>query len=559
MVGGEQWAKFMSISMLIFPWEITIGNDIKFIDVAIPQGLTFEHDHGGSGERYYIETIGPGVCLFDYDNDDDLDIYFCQGSGLPGWDKDIILENKLYRNDGNKWTDVTSSAGVGDRSYSMGCACGDVDNDGFTDLYVTNFGKDILYQNKGDGTFMDVTDISGINNPLWGASVAFFDMDADGLLDIYVSNYVEYSLDNNPWCGDRRKGLRDYCKPDFFPGVEDLLFKNNGDWTFKDVSSKSGIEGRKGKGLGVIPADFDLDGDSDLYVANDGVMNHYFINDGSGYFEENAIFTGLGFNDNGLPEAGMGVDIGDVNGDGWPDIFVTNFSGESNTIYMNNKRGYFKDETFMSGLDQPSLDYVGFGTKLLDLDYDGWLDLFVVNGHVAVNINDVYKKYTHAQRKQIFLNKKDGTFKEFTSNDAGDIGQPSVGRGAAFGDLDNDGDLDVVIANNNGQANLLLRDGSPQKEWLGLLLVGGESNMDAIGARVTLETDGSRQTKFINTAGSYMASNDKRLIFGLGDEIIVKKIEVIWPSGKKDFFENVKTKKYYRILEGESITAIDFE
>jgi len=545
--------------MLVFPWEITIGNDIKFIDVAIPQGLSFEHDHGGSGDRYYVETIGSGVCLFDYDNDDDLDIYFCQGSGLPGWDKDVILENKLYRNDGNKWTDVTSSAGVGDRSYSMGCACGDVDNDGFIDLYVTNFGKDVLYQNKGDGTFIDVTDISGINNPLWGASVAFFDMDGDGLLDIYVSNYVEYSLDNNPWCGDRRKGLRDYCKPDFFPGVGDLLFKNNGNWTFKDVSSKSGIEGIKGKGLGVIPADFDLDGDSDLYVANDGVMNHYFINNGRGYFEENAIFTGLGFNDNGLPEAGMGVDIGDVNGDGWPDIFVTNFSGESNTIYMNNKRGYFKDETFMSGLDQPSLDYVGFGTKLLDLNYDGWLDLFVVNGHVAVNINDVYKKYTHAQRKQIFLNKKDGTFEEFTSNDVGDIGEPSVGRGAAFGDLDNDGDLDIVIANNNGPANLLLRDGTPQKEWLGLLLVGDESNMDAIGARVTLETDGSRQTKFINTAGSYMASNDKRLIFGLGDEIIVKKIEVIWPSGKKDFFENIKTKKYYRILEGEGITAIDFE
>ncbi len=544
------------IVLILLQMSQLIANGIEFIDEASSQGLVFNHDHGGTGERYYIETIGPGVCLFDYDNDKDLDIYFCQGSKLPGSDQNIILENKLFRNDGKFWTDVTSLAGVGDKSYSMGCACGDVDNDGNIDLYVTNFGEDVFYKNEGNGTFSNVTVSAGISNPKWGASVALFDMDSDGLLDIYISNYVEFSLTNNPWCGDRVRGIRDYCKPDFFNGIEDKLYKNKGNWKFEDVSTKSGILGKNGKGLGVIPADFDFDGDLDIYVANDGVMNHYYINDGYGYFEENAIFNGVGYNGNGLPEAGMGVDIGDVNGDGWLDIFVTNFSGESNTIYINNRMGYFNDLTFSSGLQQPSLNYVGFGTKLLDLDHDGWLDLFVVNGHVAANINDVHSGYTYAQKKQIFLNNRNGKFKELKLDATDDVNSASVGRGAAFGDIDNDGDVDIVIANNNGPANLLIRKGNPGKNWVGFSLVGVKSNKDAIGALITIDSHDLLQKRVVNTAGSYMASNDKRILFGLDNQSNIEKIEIKWPSGIIDKYERIKVNNYYEVIEGESIKLL---
>ena len=527
-----------------------------FNDESKNQGLIFYHDHGGSGQRYYIETIGSGVCLLDYDNDEDLDIYFCQGSALPGWKKNINLENKLFRNDNGKWTDVTSISGVGDTSYSFGCACADIDNDGDTDLYVTNFGNDILYRNNGDGTFSNITHKTNIHNPKWGSSAAFFDMDNDALLDIYVTNYVEYSLDNNPWCGDRRKDLRDYCKPDWFPGENDYLFQNLGDGKFKDISISSGISRFKGKGLGVIPADFDQDGDVDLYIANDKVMNYYYVNDGRGKFEENAMFSGIGFNEKGLAEAGMGVDIGDINGDGWQDIFVTNFSGESNTVYINNKRGFFSDKTDVARITQPSWNYVGFGTKLLDLNYDGWQDIFVVNGHVAANINHVYKDYTYAQPKQIFINTQDGTFREIMVDNIGDAKHPSVGRGAAFGDLDNDGDIDIVVANNNGPANLLIREGVPQKTWIGFYLIGEKSNRDAIGARVQIKTNEMKQVKIVNTSGSYLASNDKRLIFGLNDYLKVDNVTIKWPEGTIDQFFDLKPNYYYQIVEGGGFSIL---
>ena len=553
---------FMWIIKILFVATLSISflfsEEVVFKDESVSQGLVFSHDRGGSGERYYIETIGAGVCLLDYDNDADLDIYFCQGAPLPGRDKNIILENKLFRNDNGTWTDVTTFAGVGDTSYSFGCACGDIDNDGDPDLYVTNYGTDTFFQNNGNGTFTDVSSSVGLQNDSWTSSAAFFDMDNDGLLDLYVASYVEYSLQKNPWCGDRRTNLRDYCKPDFFPGVQDYLFHNQGDWKFKDVSNSSGLAGKKGKGLGVIPADFDLDGDLDLYVANDKVMNHYFINDGQGNFEENAIFTGVGFNENGLAEAGMGVDIGDVNGDGWQDIFVTNFSGESNTIYINNRKGFFSDETFLSGIVQPSFNYVGFGTKLLDLDYDGWLDLFVINGHVAENIDNIYSDHTYAQRKQIFLNNQNGSFREVSENKIGDAKDKSVGRGGAFGDLDNDGDIDVVISNNNSSANLLIRSGTPDSNWIGFLLVGVESNKDAIGSRVTIQTEDLKQTKFVNTAGSYLASNDKRILFGLRNYSNLEMITIDWPNGGADTYLNLQANQYYQITEKGPVSVLDY-
>ena len=549
---------------IIFPglafylFTTLIGNDITFIDESDSQQLFFIHDNGGSGEKYYNETMGSGVCLLDYDNDNDLDIYFCQGAPLPGWDKSIQLANKLFRNDGGTWTDMSKDAGVADESYSIGCACGDVDNDGDVDLYVTNFGTDKFYMNNGDGTFSDQTNISGLKNDAWASSAVFFDMDQDGWLDLYVTNYVEFKTNKNPWCGERQSGRRAYCDPDIFKGMTDKLFRNLGNGTFMNISQSSGISKYKGKGLGVAYGDIDHDGDLDLYIANDKVMNHLFINNSNGTFSEDALFSGVGYNENGRAEAGMGVDFSDVNMDGWLDLFVTNFSGESNTLYINDKSGSFVDQTFRAGLGQLSLNYLGFGTKFVDFNYDGYQDIFVVNGHVIDNIHHFNKDYTHAQKKQIFLGDGTGFFQEAISEKLGDTNIPSVGRGAAFGDIDNDGDMDIVISNNNGKANLLIRKGHPNSNWIGFELVGTTSNKDGIGTWLEIETNGIKQTQFVNPGGSYLASNDKRILFGLGKNQSIDKLVIKWPSGQNSQFEKIKTNHYYRIEEGDDLLKIQF-
>ena len=531
---------------------------LVFKDVANNQLLNFIHDHGGTGEKYYMETMGSGVCLFDYDNDGDLDVYFLQGAPLPGWNKKIILENKLYRNDGKKWTDVTGKAGVGDNNYGIGCACADYDNDGDTDLYVTNYGPDILYQNDGNSTFTDVTLDVGINNPHWASSAAFFDSDNDGWLDLYVTNYVEFSIENNPWCGEPIKRERAYCDPDYFEGVEDIFYHNDGQGNFSDWSVRSGINKARGKGLGVVPGDIDNDGDMDIYVANDKVMNLLFINDGLGHFTEKALFTGVGFNENGRAEAGMGVDFGDFNRDGWLDLFVTNFSGETNTLYLNEKNGFLVDATSLTGLGHPSINLLGFGTKFVDLDLDGWLDIFVVNGHVIDNITLFNRDYQHAQEKQIFINQGNETFLDQTKNIGGDLLKPAVGRGAAFGDIDNDGDIDIAISNNNGKADLLLNEGKPKGHWIGFQLEGKTCNREAIGSKLKIITDSGFQVAWVNPASSYLSSNDPRVLFGLGPDEIVTSLEVQWPGFGKDLFENLTCNSYYKIVQGGSLSIISY-
>ena len=546
--------------LMVLAWLLSIGwaQSLVFKDVADNQLLNFVHDHGGTGEKYYVETMGSGVCLFDYDNDGDLDAYFLQGAPLPGWDKEIILENKLYRNDGKKWMDVTDEAGVGDKNYGIGCACADYDNDGDTDLYVTNYGPDVLYHNDGDGTFTDVTLDVGIDNPHWASSAAFFDSDNDGWLDLYVTNYVEFSIENNPWCGEPVQGERAYCDPDFFEGVEDMFYHNDGQGNFSDWSGRSGINKARGKGLGVVPGDIDNDGDMDLYIANDKVMNLLFINDGLGHFTEKALFTGVGFNENGRAEAGMGVDFGDVNRDGWLDLFVTNFSGETNTLYLNEKNGFLIDATFRTGLGYPSIHLLGFGTKFVDLDLDGWLDIFVVNGHVIDNIKLFNRDYQHAQQKQIFINQGNETFLDQTKNIGGDLLEPTVGRGAAFGDIDNDGDIDIAISNNNGKANLLLNEGKPKGHWIGFKLEGKTCNREAIGSKLKITTDSGVQVAWVNPAASYLSSNDLRVLFGLGPDEMVTSLEVQWPGFGKDLFENITCNSYYKIVQGGSLSIITY-
>jgi len=545
---------------MVLAWLLSNGwtQSLVFKDDADNQLLNFVHDHGGTGEKYYIETMGSGVCLFDYDNDGDLDVYFLQGASLPGWDKEIILENKLYRNDGKKWTDVTKKSGVGDKNYSIGCACADYDNDGDTDLYVTNYGPDVLYQNGGDGSFTDVSLDVGIDNPHWASSAAFFDSDNDGWLDLYVTNYVEFSTESNPWCGEPVQGERAYCDPDYFEGVEDIFYHNDGQGNFSDWSVRSGINKARGKGLGVVPGDIDNDGDMDIYVANDKVMNLLFINDGLGHFTEKALFTGVGFNENGRAEAGMGVDFGDVNRDGWLDLFVTNFSGETNTLYLNEKNGFLVDATSRTGLGHPSINLLGFGTKFVDLDLDGWLDIFVVNGHVIDNITLFNRDYQHAQEKQIFINQGNETFLDQTKTIGGDLLEPTVGRGAAFGDIDNDGDIDIAISNNNGKANLLSNEGKPKGHWIGFQLEGKTCNREAIGSKLKITTDSGIQVAWVNPAASYLASNDPRVLFGLGPDEMVTSLEIQWPGSRKDLFENLTSNSYYRIVQGESLSKITY-
>ena len=553
--------------LMVLTWLLSNGwtQPLVFKDVADIQLLNFVHDHGGTGEYYYIESMGSGVCLFDYDNDGDLDAYFLQGASLPGGDKEIILENKLYRNEGKIWIDVTEKAGVGDQNYGIGCACADYDNDGDTDLYVTNYGPDVFYHNNGDGTFIDVTLKVGIDNPHWATSAAFFDSDNDGWLDLYVTNYVDFSIENNPWCVGPvqvpKNGslfIRSYCDPDYFEGVEDMFYHNDGQGNFSDWSVRSGINKARGKGLGVVPGDIDNDGDMDIYVANDKVMNLLFINDGLGHFTEKALFTGVGFNENGRAEAGMGVDFGDVNRDGWLDLFVTNFSGETNTLYLNEKNGFLVDATFRTGLGHPSIHLLGFGTKFVDLDLDGWLDIFVVNGHVIDNIQLFNQDYQHAQQKQIFINQGNGIFLDKSESIGGDLLEPMVGRGAAFGDIDNDGDIDIAISNNNGKANLLLNEGKPKGHWIGFKLEGKTCNREAIGSKLKITTDSGFQVAWVNPAASYLASNDLRVLFGLGSDEMVTSLEVQWPGFGKDLFENLTSNSYYRIVQGGSLSIITY-
>ncbi|MFL2983512.1 MAG: CRTAC1 family protein [Candidatus Neomarinimicrobiota bacterium] len=549
--------------MMIFI-SLSWSGQIKFKDYAQKRGLDFKHDHGGSGKYYYVESMGSGVCIFDYDNDGDMDVYLVQSAPLPDWDKELILENKLFRNDGYKWKDVTDEAKVGNRDYGMGCACGDFDNDGAVDLYVTNFGQDILYRNNGDGTFIDITKNRGIDNPAMGMSAAFFDSDNDGWLDLYVTNYVNYSIDDNPECTspmqypiDGVLFARSYCDPDIFLGVEDKFYYNK-KGTFIDRSNRSGIGRYKLRGMGVVTGDVDDDGDTDVYVANDKDMNLLFINNGKGRFTESAMITGTGYNGNGLAEAGMGVDLGDIDRDGHLDIYVTNYSGETNTLYHNRGQGLFIDETNERGLGKSSIHFLAFGTKFADLNLDGWLDIFVGNGHVIDNINLFNEQYEHSQHNQIYTNGS-GIYRDKTLNIGGDMLDKAVSRGVASVDIDNDGDIDFIISNNNDSLSLLINEGKPSNNWIGFYLEGTISNRQAIGSKIKIMTRAGIQTAWVNPSGSYLSSNDQRVVFGLERDKIVDKVEIFWPGDLKEVFSDLKSNKYYRIIQGVSMKVIDDE
>ena len=523
------------------------GRPALFVDVTAKAKIDFVHKSGASPEKYMVETFGSGVAWIDYDNDGFQDLYFVNGA--PG------AANALYHNnkDGT-FTDVTASAGVdgsgaGKTAYKTGVAVGDYDNNGYLDLYVTSFGPNILYRNNGDGTFADVTAKAGVaGGPAeWSTSTGFLDFDRDGDLDLYVTNYLDFRLNDNPYCGLRKDGHRMYCHPTMFDGMADRLFRNNGNGTFTDVSRQAGIANPAGKGLGVTVCDFDRDGDTDIYIANDMVRNFLYRNDGNGTFVDVAYAAGVGFDSNGKPQAGMGVDCADVDGNGFPDIFVTNFSEELNTLYSNLGEGLFEDVTVKAGLGAGFIP-LGFGTKMFDFDNDGDLDIHVTNGHVIDNVKLYQPNLSYAQKDLLYEN-VGGRFRDVSTQAGPALQAERVGRGLAVADFDNDGNLDVVISSVGRPPVLLKNQGAAGGNWIIIRAQGSKSNRFGLGATVRVQTSNGLQVREINNVASYLSANDIRLHVGLGTAKTVQQIEVLWPSGTKQTLKDVAVNQILVIKE----------
>ncbi len=536
-----------------------------FIDRASEAGLAFVHVNGMSGKLYVPEVLAPGVALFDFDNDGDLDVYLVQGAGLSAQDSGPAAEgsqfsDRLFRNDlaigpdGRRtlrFTDVTSQSGIVTPGYGMGVAAGDFDNDAWVDLYLTKFdAPNQLLRNNGNGTFTDVSKASGTDHQSWSVSASFVDVNRDSWLDLYVGNYIRYSLSNNTQCFGA-SGALDYCMPEAHQPLQDRFFINRGDGTFVDASVQAGIAREYGPALGVSTADFDGDGWIDIYVANDGKENQLWINKRDGTFENTALLAGVALPVTGKAEASMGVDAGDFDDDGDEDLFVTELTSEGSNLFVNDGSGVFDDRSSPSGLGSASVPFTGFGTAWFDFDNDGRLDLLSVNGTVQIieALRQAKDPLPLHQRKLLFHNLGGGRFEEVGSRAGAAFALSEVGRGAAFGDVDNDGDTDVLIGNNNGPTRLLVNQAADGRHWVGLKLVGGNGR-DMIGARVeVMQKGGSKRWRRARTDGSYASANDPRVLVGLGDSTAPVDVRVAWPSGKVDSWPQVPADRYTTLRE----------
>ncbi len=531
---------------------------VTFTDATAEVGVHFRHHNGSSGERYMIETLGSGLAAADLDADGWLDAYFAQGASAPGGDVPPEGGNVLLRgHPSGHFAATPASTGVESKAWSMGVAAADYDADGHPDLYVTNFGRNQLFRNNGDGSFSEIASSVGVDDPGWGASAAWGDIDNDGWLDLYVANYVDFAWDNHKFCGNPRRNLRAYCHPDVYNAVADRLYRNLGNASFIEVGAGAGIADTvDGKGLGVVFGDHDDDGDVDLYVANDSTRNFLYTNDGSGVFAEDGLLAGVAFSADGQAEAGMGTDWGDFDGDQRLDVVVTNLDLETNSLYRNLGDGVFTDVTFARGLGEPSLRYVGFGTNWDDFDNDADLDLFVANGHIIDNIAEFRDSITHAQPNHLYINNGDGEFTE-RSRSAGDgLEIVKVSRGSATGDFDNDGDLDVIVTNNDQAADYLRNDGGHEAgNWIQLRLVGRQANRTGAGARVVISESTQRPLlRELRIGSSYCSSGPATMHIGLGAATTVT-LSVRWPGGTTEVVADVDAGRFYVIQEGRGIIA----
>ena len=536
---------FLILHLLIVPCHAQMA--VQFVDATKQAGITFKHINGASDRKFYLETMGSGAAFLDYNNDGDLDLYIVNGAPLPGFEIAAPPTNHLYQNTGDgTFTDVTATAGVGDTGYGMGCVAADYDNDGDADLYVTNFGENLLYRNNGDGTFTDATAHAGVGNgEKWSSSCAFVDYDHDGNLDLYVVNYLNYDITKDQDWYDPR-GRRIYSNPQVYEGVSDTLYRNNGDGTFSDVTRQAGVYNNDGKGLGVTCGDYDNDGRIDIYVANDTTSNFLYRNVGDGRFVDIGPFAGAAYNEHGVAEGGMGVDFGDYNNDGTLDIFVTNFSNETNTLYHNTADGALIDFTNIAGLGEVSFLKLAFGTKFFDANNDSTLDLFVVNGHLYPTESDALE---YAQTDQLFINTGEETFGEVSEQSGEYFSTKRVGRGAAFGDYDNDGDTDIFVVNLNQEGVLLRNESGNKHNWLMIKTVGTKSNRDGIGARVEVVTRSHSQIKEVQAGSSYLSGHDLRLLFGLGTETKAETVKITWSRGAEQTLTNVEANQLLIITE----------
>ena len=540
---------------------------VTFTDIRKQARINFLQDSTQTEEKLYLETMGTGVGWLDYDQDGLMDLYFVQSGPTELYKPGHPMLSALYRNNGDgTFTDVTERAGVGaENHYGQGVAIADYDNDGYPDIYVTGYQRAILFHNNGNGTFTDVTAKAGVaDEGGWSTSAAWLDYDHDGYLDLVVLNYIEWSAGNNLWCGEHRPGYRSYCHPGNYKGQRIKLYHNNHDGTFTDVSDSSGIAKPEAKGMGVVAADFNNDGWTDLAVANDSWPNFLFINKKDGTFQDASFVSGIAASEDGRYEAGMGIDAADVTGNGYQDIYITHLDFELNRLYTNNQDGSFTDSTFSSGIGNKAILLSGVSMKFVDYDNDGWPDILQLNGAMVDNVHLYHSEVSYKEPMLMFRNLGKGQFEKIPDGSLGkDFSVPIPGRGLATADFNNDGAMDIAV-NNRGDYPMLLRNdmsrdtGGSANHWLEVLLIGTKSNRDGTGASLKLTAEGETHVEQAKGGMSYMSASDPRIHFGLGKRSKIEMLDITWPSGQVDRLKDVPVDKIIAVKEGTGIVPRNF-
>jgi enediyne biosynthesis protein E4 len=530
---------------------------IEFVDVTAQAGIHFKHNTGAFGKKYLPETMGSGVCFIDYDNDGWPDIFFVNSMDWPEHKTGKSYPALYHNNRDGTFTDVTRQAGLAIETYGLGCAVGDYDNDGFEDLYLTTVGSNHLFHNLGNGRFEDVTAKAGVASPGFSASAVWVDYDNDGKLDLFVTHYIEWSIEKDQYCTLDNKN-KSYCTPQTYKGESSRLYHNKGNGVFEDVTKKAGLLDPTNKALGVALLDFDSDGWIDLFVSNDTEANKLYRNNHDGTFTDVGVTVGVGFSESGRVRAGMGTDVGDLDGSGLPSIVIGNFTNESTALYHSDGSGLFVDESIRSAIGAMTTPSLTFGCFFMDYDLDGYLDIFAANGHVSDDVAVVQPTVRYAQPAGVYRNLGDRKFEDVSAKLGRALQKAVVGRGMAYADYDNDGDLDLVITANNGPARLLRNENANQNDVLRVKLIGTKSNRDAIGSKVALTTNaGATQTRMVKGGSSYLSQSELTLTFGLGKSGSVKsvRLQIVWPSGHKDSLPDIKPNQFVTIQEGKGAVS----